>query len=548
MYFCFSRLRTPQATMYVTRNQTLPSYRIGDLIWCRWSSIQWPAMIAYDPHQAVYYRTSNHKVTQYHVQYFGIVAQRGWVPAKGVVAMKDIDEHKTTKQLRKKLQEDFDVAMGEAAQAIKLSLKQRKLKFIFNYSSEDRDNKAKRTSVPKKQLLKVTIKRKMLEPREESSLHQSVEPLVTNDPECDLACDQVRLEPENNTEVSTSTSRPRSRYSLRSSLIPKLKVAIKSEPFTDMDSGGTDMSRDLFPSPCSQNLALLTPPSTGSETDSMDIDIHHQPSTSNKEDLLVPLLEPETHTIKQEIKKVKPKRSLTSSLTHQGICSICDNPGSIITCSGHCFQSFHLDCLGLIKCPRLAFVCDGCVLTPTVCFICKETKEDELLIACSQPQCDKQYHFSCFRSLKMFQFKEDTQKLICGLHVCAKCTCTEQLIGCGQKLIQCIQCPLALHKTSCLIAGCEVLDDNRMVCYLHLHLSSSLPQSMRHFNMNSCLDCGDVGSLVCCDMCSAAYHVKCLSEEHQNGCDTDRWLCPCCSDYDLPTYESVVMVKCGAYK
>ena len=231
-------------------------------------------------------------------------------------------------------------------------------------------------------------------------------------------------------------------------------------------------------------------------------------------------------------------------------CGICDaeDEKNLVICNGHCFQGFHLDCLGIVRPPTTGFYCDECLTTPTVCFQCKKSESPlgDALLPCTHSECDKHYHLSCVRLAKTFVINE--KKFECGLHSCAKCTGTKTTLT-TTAMLQCIRCPVALHKTTCLVAGCEILSDREMICYTHIDLKSvSLPQSIGHFNMNTCLDCGEAGSLVCCDFCSAAYHNHCLSEEHRASDSAQEWVCPCCASHDLPTYESAVMCKCGPHR
>lgn len=316
-------------------------------------------------------------------------------------------------------------------------------------------------------------------------------------------------------------------------------------------------SCDFFPPP--QNL--LTPPSTGSETESTDTDIppigvlKHTTTTQNKK------RKSSTMTIaRTNVAITTVEREGEGEKT----CAICDNTDELVTCAGHCMRSFHSDCLGIITLPK-DFTCDECTLMPTICYLCKKYRsensgelmvEKDFLVSCSHVSCSKHYHISCVRKKFPENFKitpspslSSPPSLICGLHSCAKCTSQQSTPMTNKgRLLHCTQCPLALHSESCLIAGCETIDDKRMLCYRHISLASSLPQSVKHFNMNSCLHCGEVGSLICCDFCSAAYHVECLPDEHQSGCGQEEWYCPYCMNHDLPTYGSIVMVKCGVYR
>ena len=296
-----------------------------------------------------------------------------------------------------------------------------------------------------------------------------------------------------------------------------------------------------------KNIVPAFLPPTASHAPQLDLDHpDHSDPLDSEEDTLRDTQNSSSNNKKVHSKQAKNAQTNLISNSLLCKCAICDNNGDLVSC----FQSFHLDCLGIINAPGTGFVCDECILTPTVCFKCKKvaSEDGDDLVACGQQHCDKHYHLSCVRLIKTFTISKETNLSSCGLHLCAKCTYTETSLN-TTKLLQCIRCPLALHKVTCLVAGCEVLNDKQMICYQHLDLkSASLPQSIGHFNMNTCLDCGFGGPLVCCDFCSATYHDHCLSDEQKPLESVPEWLCPCCASHDLPTYESAVMCKCGSHR
>ena len=462
----------------MNNKSALPRYGIASLVWCRWSNMTWPAMVSYDPHQAVFFRTTGKTVTHYHVQYFGIKAQRGWVRGKDITPLL-AGEERVPQRMRKTLQHDYQVAIAEVSRALKVGPKQRKLRFIFNYGSIGKANKTSKLDHKRAKRLPFLVE-------QESKDDDPVPP-------CDV----------------TTSSMETSSVSL--GVIPRL-TSVSENP-QSMESASR------LPHCNVSSLDVLTPPSTSSEADSIDNDLG---SNTNQ-------------------------RSATSTLQ----CDICnsDYGNSLVTCNGHCLRSFHIDCLGLASLPKFSFVCDECILSRSSCYLCHSL--DGELISCSHSRCDKQYHMSCAASNKLFQVNSSKQTIVCAMHHCARCYLGET--QCSQpkrssKLVQCIRCPFALHKTACLIAGCELIDDSHMVCYQHLVVNYSFPQCLRHLNLNSCLECGETGTLVCCEWCPATYHANCLPED-KRPLETDlKWLCPSCAIHDLPTYESVVLCKCGNSK
>jgi len=257
--------------------------------------------------------------------------------------------------------------------------------------------------------------------------------------------------------------------------------------------------------------AILTPPCSGSEeTTDNEIVVDKAPSNGKK-----------------------------------GLCSICDENGdNLLPCEGHCLSMFHLDCLGLVKKPQFKFVCDECLVDTGKCFICGETGD---VIKCKKAKCSKLYHLSCIGDNKLFTLEGNKKKFICPLHVCGRCTSIGVKYSPSAALIQCTKCPLALHKASCLIAGCVVLSPTHMVCYQHVKVYSK-QHLYKHINLNTCMECGSVGELFCCDVCSAGYHMSCLESDSRPQPEAETWKCPSCAVHDLPTYGSMVLCKFGQWR
>lgn len=246
----------------------------------------------------------------------------------------------------------------------------------------------------------------------------------------------------------------------------------------------------------------------------------------------------------QELKERKMKQSLLVSDPNLGVCSICDCEGSDLMCTGHCMNLFHMDCLGIVEEPSFNFVCDECLISCGTCFICGKAQGE--VRKCSKQKCSKLYHPECVKGNKLFQHGK-ASSFICPLHACAKCSSIGVSTVNHFNLLQCIKCPLALHKPDCLVAGCEVIDQSRMLCYQHVKISKST-KLYSHINLNTCLECGAIGSLYCCDVCSAAYHLECLDKDSRPTSDTNHWKCPSCAVHDLPTYGSLVITKFGVWR
>lgn len=310
--------------------------------------------------------------------------------------------------------------------------------------------------------------------------------------------------------------------------------------------------------------AILTPPTSSSEdSPSIDLDferpilpnhlVANVASLTNSDHLTASSSE-ETDSVKLESSR-KRKRENNKNVEKEGptfksgVCSICDEEDTdLLVCGGHCYGVFHLDCLGLMQPPTFKFVCDECLVSSSKCFTCGKSNDEEV-VKCSKPRCTKLYHLSCIKGNKLFSFDQrKSSSFTCPLHVCARC---ESIGGSTQvghsNLLQCTMCPLALHKPDCLIAGCEVVNQTHMVCYQHIKITKTV-QLYSHLNLNTCLDCGTTGSLFCCDVCSAAYHMECLDEDDRPANDSDSWKCPNCAVHDLPVYGSLVLCKFGVWR
>ena len=106
----------------------------------------------------------------------------------------------------------------------------------------------------------------------------------------------------------------------------------------------------------------------------------------------------------------------------------------------------------------------GCVVSPVRVVLVLKRRPWE-------PKCSKLYHLACIEGNKLVTFDERKKRsFTCPLHVCARCTSIGTSKVNHYNLIQCINCPLALHKPDCLVAGCEMLGQMHMVCYQHVQI------------------------------------------------------------------------------
>ena len=618
-------------------------------------------MVTYDPKLGIYFRSINKGAQQYHVQYFGISAIRGWVFTHAVKELKSGDEFVLPEKVPKKMQSEYEVAVQEMTEALKLDYKQRKLKFIFSFGAQrkgrreeakrevkgeegatketkneagaKKDGKSEEGGAKKEKERAVKRDTKQEEgggkkdtKREERGVKRATEGeaerVVATSKSSELLKEAaasvnslmrvkastrliepglVIIEREVNpfsadpSHLNSLPSRSsvgrlarrakRSSHSLAGKspllqsttplnhptsssqtmvLVPSQDAGVRTDvrcalplgtkrPLTaDSQSGGGELEVHIplkkaaldfgldSSSEVSIASAILTPPSSYTEDPPPCGFEFEQPERLTVQQQLT-----EEHKVKQKATQRKPK--VEKATVKSGVCSICDEKDSeLLLCEGLCYQTFHLDCLGIIRAPEGKFVCDECLTTSGQCYACKKSDGD--LRKCNKPRCTKLYHLACIGDNKLFSFDPKVKdSFTCPLHTCARCTSIGLSKPNNSALLHCIKCPLALHKPDCLVAGCEVVDHTHMVCYLHYQIERKA-SLYKHLNFDTCLECGQPGSLYCCDFCSAAYHSNCLDEEDRPRGEVEAWKCPNCAVHDLPTYGSMVVCKFGRWR
>lgn len=525
-----------------------PTCRVGDLVWASVSgkaSSWWPAMVTYDPDQAVYFRFKNGKRLEYHVQWFGKGALRSWVQASRMKRFTSLDQYDISKH------KSGLIAMAEVKDAVAKPLRERKCSFIFNFGISN-------------PLPSLPTKKKSGDggrlPQLASSGVQSQ--------------DVKRIKPSKTKSRSKSSSSSRSDVSEVAELSLVLPAAEEQPMEVDeLEDGGKQPTLSITHSGSSDSLPLSvhlpTPPDSSPPTLSdcdmcangdsvLFIDARKRPTPPPLEDFT-------------DLKRVCPSGAQSQSSTDEeslslskdkgfppllqsGQCSICLGSGNkLISCS-QCNQMSHHDCLGLRRLPSPPFVCDECVVAGLTCFFCKSSDGD--LTSCSYYNCTRQYHRECIQDKDGFKFS--SHSFYCPLHCCIRCARSSDKSNPPRApLVSCSQCLLTLHNHSqCLIAGCEVKGGKSMLCYQHVptrtgasHKKRPVPSSI---NLDWCYMCGNGGTLVCCDVCSSAFHKECIAQ-HQlvtNVPDTmpDSWVCPDCSQYQMLTYGSLAWCKCGNHR
>ena len=119
------------------------------------------------------------------------------------------------------------------------------------------------------------------------------------------------------------------------------------------------------------------------------------------------------------------------------ICSVCDCEGAELACTSHCMSYFHLDCLGLVEEPSFKFLCDECLVSSGTC----------LLAGREMGRAGNAADRNAPSGVRVREQAVPNREITCHLHVCARCVSIGvSSIEYSTQLLQCVRCPLALHK------------------------------------------------------------------------------------------------------
>ncbi|XP_033828641.1 histone-lysine N-methyltransferase NSD3 isoform X4 [Periophthalmus magnuspinnatus] len=129
---------------------------IGDLVWSKVGTYPWwPCMVSSDPQMKVHTRINTRGHREYHVQFFGSVAERAWIHEKRIVTYQgkqQFDElqaetlRKTTNQVEKQKllkpipqreRAQWEVGVGHAEDAFKMTRQERIDNYTFIYVDPD---------------------------------------------------------------------------------------------------------------------------------------------------------------------------------------------------------------------------------------------------------------------------------------------------------------------------------------------------------------------------------------------------------------------------
>uniref|UniRef100_A0A8C7GZA7 Nuclear receptor binding SET domain protein 3 n=1 Tax=Oncorhynchus kisutch TaxID=8019 RepID=A0A8C7GZA7_ONCKI len=135
----------------ITGTGCYKNHEVGDLVWAKVGTYPWwPCMVSCDPQMNVHTRINTRGHREYHVQFFGSVAERAWVHEKRVVMYQgehQFDElqaetlRKTTKTLMKPFPQreraQWEVGVGHAEDAFLMTQQERIDNYTFIYVDPD---------------------------------------------------------------------------------------------------------------------------------------------------------------------------------------------------------------------------------------------------------------------------------------------------------------------------------------------------------------------------------------------------------------------------
>ncbi|KAK1892078.1 Histone-lysine N-methyltransferase NSD3 [Dissostichus eleginoides] len=129
---------------------------IGDLVWSKVGTYPWwPCMISSDPQMKVHTRINTRGHREYHVQFFGSVAERAWIHEKRIVlyqgkkqyedlqadtlrkATNPVEKHKLLKPIPQRERSQWEVGVGHAEDALLMSRQERTDNYTFIYVDPD---------------------------------------------------------------------------------------------------------------------------------------------------------------------------------------------------------------------------------------------------------------------------------------------------------------------------------------------------------------------------------------------------------------------------
>ncbi|KAI5694796.1 hypothetical protein M8J75_005640 [Diaphorina citri] len=172
-------------------------------------------------------------------------------------------------------------------------------------------------------------------------------------------------------------------------------------------------------------------------------------------------------------------------------------------------------------------------------------------VKCHFPRCHKLYHETCLSSTTSHTKWSASKLESCPCHVCHMCASdnpTTSLLSSNDKYLRCVRCPSTYHATmSCIPAGTKILSAKHVLCPLHISKRNFVHFNTNWCFI--CTGANEAAkTLLNCRQCPVAVHPECCVED-ANRFDEDRpYVCDDCKGGRFPLYGEVVWVRYGHFR
>uniref|UniRef100_A0A8B9L1Q4 Histone-lysine N-methyltransferase NSD3 n=1 Tax=Astyanax mexicanus TaxID=7994 RepID=A0A8B9L1Q4_ASTMX len=576
----------------ITSTGVCVEYEIGDLVWAKVGTFPWwPCMVSSDPQLKVHIRINTRGHREYHVQFFGSVAERAWIHEKRIVVYKGASQfeelqaetlRKTTnpterqKLLKPQSQREraqWEVGVGHAESALLMSREERNENYTFIYIDKQPGDEPEPVSSP------TTKTKKLARPERRARRSRSAREEPPS-PEESPPSPREPSPPPVRTPWKTAAARKLLPLSITMKKLnveiikcdwqlPKVKVEplpkqVEEEERTMVQSPEV---RVLYWLNVRARLCICAPAGASEISDSckplkkrsrastdveMASSLYRDTSDSDSRGLNDPqggfgkrsdspaTLDPDGSDAQSVDSNVS--RQGSSSSKKDSVCHVCEVFGdSLLSCEGDCNRLFHPECLTSAGGTEGETICTECRTGVHPCFCCKVSEGD--VKRCSVTGCGRYYHETCAR--KYPGSAAEPRGLRCPQHSCATCCLESDLHKANKgRMMRCIRCPVAYHTgDGCIAAGSVAITPHIIICSNH-SISRRNGHLCSPVNVGWCFICARGGRLLCCEACPASFHPSCLNIEMPEGV----WLCSECRAGKKPHYKQIVWVKLGNYR
>ncbi|KAI5716192.1 hypothetical protein M8J76_002500 [Diaphorina citri] len=172
-------------------------------------------------------------------------------------------------------------------------------------------------------------------------------------------------------------------------------------------------------------------------------------------------------------------------------------------------------------------------------------------VKCHFPRCHKLYHETCLSATTSHTKWSASKLESCPCHVCHMCASdnpTTSLLSSNDKYLRCVRCPSTYHATmSCIPAGTKILSAKHVLCPLHISKRNFVHFNTNWCFI--CTGANEAAkTLLNCRQCPVAVHPECCVED-ANRFDEDRpYVCDDCKGGRFPLYGEVVWVRYGHFR